>query len=140
MPVQSKLFAAATVAVLLLQGCAHKQVVVAPAAEPYDEAYHAAKCTVDPNPVRLGTEQKITVKMSVGNDGGWCAVRMAQVKAALLRTVPQHGKAYFRNIPDRDLTRLQYTPASGFTGTDSFTFQLVPSGAKVVTTVTVTPQ
>lgn len=133
---QARWFMVMGVAALALQGCKEPPPVLAPPVEPADEAGHAAKCQVDPNPVVLNGKDAVDVKLSVANDGGWCAVRLAQSKSALLRTPPQHGSVYFRNV--RDITRLQYTPAPGYTGPDSFTFQLVPSGAPIRTTVDVT--
>lgn len=132
---RAKLIAVLGLTGLLIQGCAEKPQAVQ-MQEPADEAGHAAKCDVTPNPVVLHGADAVKVAMTVGNDGGWCAVRMAQSKTAILRQPPEHGKPYFRNV--RDISRLQYYPAAGFAGTDSFTFQMIPSGALVKTTVTVT--
>lgn len=121
--------------IMLLQACAKPPVVVPPQMEPADEAGHAADCQVTPNPVDVTKEPTVKVQMTVGNDGGWCAVRMEQVKTALLRVQPQHGEPYFRNV--RDITRLQYTPAAGYAGTDNFSFEVLPTGAKIETSVTV---
>jgi hypothetical protein len=126
-------FAVSTV--LLLQACAKPPVVVPPQFEPQDEAGHAVDCKVTPNPVVLGNVTSVHVDMVVGNDGGWCAVRMPQIKTALLRVAPEHGAPYFRNV--RDITRLQYTPAAGYAGQDHFTFEILPNGVKIETTVTV---
>lgn len=133
---QAKLLIALMFAGLLLEGCAtdNKPAPV----EPPDEAGHAAKCEVTPSPVPVKEGAAVDVKMTVGNDGGWCAVRLSQVKAGLLRVPPQNGKVYFHNV--RDLTRLEYTPRAGFAGADAFTFQLVPGNATVRTTVTVEPR
>ena len=132
---QARLLAVLGLAILI-QGCAQNAAPLAPAVEPADEAGHAAKCDVTPNPLPIAGAAPATAQMTVGNDGGWCAVRLAQVKSAVLRTPPAHGKPYFRNV--RDITRLQYTPAPGYTGPDSFVFQLVPGGTLVRTNVTVT--
>jgi hypothetical protein len=124
---------------LLAQGCAPQQQAAAPAQEPYDEAGHAAHCDVAPNPLPISGTAPADVKMTVGNDGGWCAVRLGSLaRVAVLRTAPEHGTVYFRNVASRELTRLQYTPATGYSGTDSFVFQLQPSNVLVRTSVTVT--
>lgn len=123
-------------AALLMQACAQKPLVQTPVAEAPDEAGHAAQCSFTPNPATIDPATPLQVKVEVTNDGGWCAVRLNQVKTALLRTPPEHGRVYFRNV--RDLTRLQYTPNAGFAGTDHFKFQIQPGAAIVEADVTVT--
>lgn len=78
--------------------------------------------------------------MRVANDGGWCAISVQldgqPYAAGLLTDPPAHGKVYIH--PVGNFTRIDYTPDSGFTGTDSFVVQLIPGNPALRTTVTVT--
>jgi hypothetical protein len=85
------------------------------------------------------------VPVSVGNDGGWCAISVARAgskdtgpipyKTGLLAGRPSHGKVYIHTVGDA--TRIDYTPAPGYAGPDSFTVTLVPGAAVLRAEVTV---
>jgi hypothetical protein len=85
--------------------------------------------------------------MTVGNDGGWCAISVMQpasskesgptpYKAGLLTSRPAHGKVYVHTVGDA--TRIDYRPAPGYAGPDSFAVTLVPGNAVLRADVTVT--
>ena len=81
-----------------------------------------------------------TATMTVGNDGGWCGVTVAQsggrpFSAGLLQTRAQHGRVHVHTVGDN--TRIDYTPDTGFTGADSFAVKLVPGNATLTVNVTV---
>ncbi len=78
--------------------------------------------------------------MAVGNDGGWCAITVANegepYAAQLLTSRPAHGRVYYH--PVGDATRIDYTPSPGFAGTDSFTVRLLPGEGSIRANVSVT--
>ena len=86
----------------------------------------------------------VTVAMTVGNDGGWCAIPVTRpggaagrqpYAAGLLVAGPAHGKVYIHTVGD--VTRIDYTPAAGFAGSDAFTVSLLPGEARIAARVTV---
>jgi hypothetical protein len=84
--------------------------------------------------------QTVEAKMIVGNDGGWCGIRMHQdgpkpYGAGLLTTRPGHGAVTIHVVGDD--TRIDYTPDRKFTGSDGFAVRLVPGDATVQVTVAV---
>lgn len=89
---------------------------------------------------RLKDGQEVTVSMQVGNDGGWCAIPVARdgkPYAAGLLTVPaSHGTVFIHPVGNE--TRIDYTPAPGFTGTDAFTVKLIPGYPALRVMVSVT--
>lgn len=126
----------------LLAGCAHPAPTVqstsgAPVYA-FDLQGAAKQCTA-PKPGL--TDGKTTqVAMKVGNDGGWCAITVAQkdgtpYAAGLLRSGPAHGKVYIHTVGD--VTRIDYTPSPGFVGTDRFTVSLLPGRPVIDAQVTV---
>nr|WP_294551377.1 hypothetical protein [uncultured Rhodopila sp.] len=79
--------------------------------------------------------------IKVGNDGGWCGLRVRQggakpFDAGLLVARPDHGAVLIHEVGDD--TRIDYTPDRRFTGSDSFTVKLIPGGEKIKVAVTVT--
>jgi hypothetical protein len=94
-----------------------------------DLAGGAKLCTVTPPKPVLVAGKTTAVAMRVANDGGWCAVSVAQAgphpyDAGLLTGRPAHGTVYIHSVGDD--TRIDYTPDRGFAGTDGFTVSLVP--------------
>jgi hypothetical protein len=78
--------------------------------------------------------------MSVGNDGGWCAIHVSQAgphpyDVGLLTARAAHGIVYVHPVGDD--TRIDYTPKKGFTGSDAFNVKLVPGNAELHVTVAV---
>jgi len=129
---------AALAAVCLIQGCAPQQA--APSGTRLyasDFAGGAKSCAVPTVSITDGKET--AVPMTVGNDGGWCGITVAQsgrpFAAGLLTTRPTHGKVYIHTVGDN--TRIDYTPDTGFTGSDSFTARLVPGDGSLRVAVTV---
>ena len=90
--------------------------------------------------MRLTPGKETAATMAVGNDGGWCATTLAesgQPYAAGLLTVPAaHGTVYIHTVGDG--TRIDYTPDTGFAGSDSFTVTLLPGRPVLQMAVTVT--
>ena len=100
-----------------------------------DQTGGAKQCTVSPVTPVAGKE--VSATMSVGNDGGWCAISVHQEGpspfAAGLLTVPAgHGRVYIHPVGDD--TRIDYTPDVGYVGPDAFTVTLLP-GHSVIRTI-----
>ena len=126
--------------VLLLDGCQQPPARPASTRRLYatDQAGGAKSCTVSPvTPPAAGKEAQVT--MTVGNDGGWCAITVANegepYAAELLTSRPAHGRVYYH--PVGDATRIDYTPNAGFAGTDSFTVRLLPGEGLIHANVSV---
>ena len=83
-----------------------------------------------------------TATMTVGNDGGWCGVTVAQsgrpFSAGLVQTRAQHGQLNVHSVGDN--TRVDYIPDPGFTGADSFAVKMVPGNPVLTVNVTVAPK
>ena len=83
--------------------------------------------------------KETTATVSVGNDGGWCAVTVDNdghpYAAGLLVTRPAHGRVYIHTVGDA--TRIDYFPAKGYAGPDSYAVQLLPGEGTVRATVSV---
>jgi len=127
-------------ATALLAGCA-KPPPPAPTARLYaiDLAGAARRCTVGPLTPVAGKE--VAARMTVGNDGGWCAFAVAQpgpqpYAAGLLTEQPAHGRVYIHPVGDN--TRIDYTPDGGYVGPDAFIVTLLPGRAVIRATVSVT--
>ncbi len=105
-----------------------------------DLAGGAKSCAVPSVTITHGQES--SVPMTVGNDGGWCAITIAQggqpYAAGLLTILPTHGKVYIHTVGDA--TRIDYTPDAGFTGSDNFAVRTVPGNDLLRVAVTVTPK
>jgi hypothetical protein len=128
---------------LMLQGCADmRQPEAASGARVYsaDMGGGARSCTVPK--LSLADGKPSEAPMTVGNDGGWCALTVAQsdgrpYDAGLLKQQPGHGKVLIHEVGDS--TRIDYTPDPRFTGTDSFQVMLIPGDAVIRAAVTVVP-
>jgi len=104
-----------------------------------DLAGAAKQCTVGPLVPVAGKE--VAARMTVGNDGGWCAFTVAQpgphpYASGLLTEQPAHGRVYIHPVGDD--TRIDYTPDAGYIGPDAFIVALLPGRAVIRATVTVT--
>jgi hypothetical protein len=131
---------AITATALLLQACAEKP----PSAPPIrvyaaDVAGGAKSCDAPKVAPVAGQETPVAVK--VGNDGGWCGITVntggKPYAAGLLATGPAHGKVLIHTVGND--TRIDYTPARGFTGADSFSVKLIPGDAIIRASVSVVP-
>jgi hypothetical protein len=84
--------------------------------------------------------QSVLVQMQVSNEGGWCGITTSRGGSAfdsyLIVTRPAHGKVFAHRVGTN--TRIDYTPDTGFAGTDSFAVRLVPGNAVLQAGVTVT--
>ena len=128
---------------LLLQGCAPQQAAgpAASGAREYevDQQGEARVCTV-PKPPALADGKEAALPMTVGNNGGWCGIDLTRnggpYAYGLLTARPAHGKVLIHTVGDR--TRIDYTPAPGYAGPDSFIARLSPGEATLRVTVTVT--
>ena len=114
-------------AVLLLAACAPKpQPVVA---GPDLNVGIASVCK--PSSPTLVPGAVAQAEMQMNNDGGWCAIRVADAKApflvGLVHDRPAHGRVLVRAAGDQ--TFLDYVPAPGYAGPDSFTAILRPHEA-----------
>lgn len=79
--------------------------------------------------------------MNLANDGGWCGLRLHQsgpkpYEAGLLTARATHGNVTIHEVGDE--TRVDYVPDRGFSGSDSFSVQLIPGNASISVAVTVT--
>jgi hypothetical protein len=108
-----------------------------------DQKGAAKSCTVPKVTPEDGKETPVPI--TVGNDGGRCAISVARpgskewepapYKTGLLTGRPSHGKAYIHTVGDA--TRIDYTPAPGYAGPDSFAVTLLPGAAVLRVEVTV---
>ena len=118
---------AALLGVALLQGCAPKPSIVEEAA-PSPDLYGripARACSVTPIVLRDGGESATT--MTVANDGGFCGASLADqgghpFEVGLVTAPPVHGKPLIHTVGSK--TEIDYTPARGFVGSDSFIVRL----------------
>jgi hypothetical protein len=128
-------------AALLLAACVQQpQVAIAPAGPNLNAGIAAACAPTEPKLVPGATAQ---AEMRMDNDGGWCAVRVADMgapfKFGLVKSRPAHGRVVIR--PAGSQTFLDYVPAAGYTGPDSFTVALAARQAgQADSTVHVTVQ
>jgi hypothetical protein len=125
----------------LLAGCQSKPP--APSARIYavDQAGGAKSCTAPS--VDLGDGKSAEAAMSMANDGGWCAITLAQrgrapYAAGVIQTRALHGQVYVHTVGDA--TRIDYTPDANFTGTDNFAVRLIPGNPVLSVNVAVTPK
>jgi hypothetical protein len=96
-------------------------------------------CTVADAP-KLTDAQQTEVPMTVGNDGGFCGLRVAKpgpepFDAGLLTARAANGRVRVQSVGD--YTRIDYMADSGFVGTDSFVVRLLPGSTSVKVNVTV---
>lgn len=103
-----------------------------------DQTGAARQCRT--GPVTLSAGKATTAAMTVGNDGGWCAISVNAAgqpySAGLLTTPAQHGKVYVHAVGDA--TRIDYTPDRGYAGADAFMITLLPGRPQLHVNVTVT--
>lgn len=130
-------------AALLLAACVQKQVA-APPGPNVNEGIASVCKPSDPTLVPGAVAQ---AQMQMGNDGGWCAVRVSDAGqpfvVGLVHDRPAHGRVVIRAAGNQ--TFLDYVPAPGYSGPDSFTAILRPhaqgqADSQVHVTVTVAPK
>ncbi|HYZ24536.1 MAG TPA: Ig-like domain-containing protein, partial [Rhodopila sp.] len=108
---------------LMLQGCAEKTATAAgPRVYLADLQGQAKQC--DAPKLTPAAGQTADVAMKLGNDGGWCGVSVSPNGPGLLISRPAHGTVNIHQVGD--VTRIDYTPARGFAGSDNFAVKIVP--------------
>jgi len=84
--------------------------------------------------------QTVLAQVQMSNEGGWCGISANRGGAAfdsyLLVARPGHGRVFAHHVGRS--TRIDYTPDTGFAGTDSFAVRMVPGNAVIQGAVTVT--
>ena len=98
----------------------------------------AKRCSV--NSVTPVAGKVVIATMTVGNEGGWCAISVHQpgpapFAAGLLTRFATHGRVHIHPVGDH--TRIDYTPDAGYAGPDSFLVTLLPDRSEVQANVTV---
>lgn len=126
----------------LLQGCANKAGPLSSGPRVYAMDMNGGARTCEVTKPALAAGKVADATMKVGNDGGWCGLPVRNggkpYDAGLLAVRAAHGKVFVHSVGSD--TRIDYTPDSGFTGTDSFTVQLLPGEAGVRVAVTTVPK
>lgn len=124
----------------LLQACSQQTASPAASARVYAADVQGAAKQCDVPKIDPAAGQTTDAAAKVGNDGGWCGLPVHQpgpkpFDAGLLTARPAHGTVLIHEVGD--LTRIDYTPARGYAGTDSFSVKLLPGDATIHETVTV---
>jgi hypothetical protein len=131
---------AATFAVMLVVSWA---ATSAGQTESVDKLTKASECTYQGGHFING--QKLTVQMTVKNDGGWCwsdgysspsTGRYLSARDLVVTDPPKHGHAVVGDMPNHYL-RIAYQPAPGFSGQDSFTVHYNVTEAEKTIQITV---
>jgi hypothetical protein len=124
------------VAAVLLQGCKQQQSAWN-GIYAIDATGGARTCVVPP--VSLPDGQAGVVQMQVSNEGGWCGETLSHNGVAydsyLLVTRPSHGRVFAHRVGNN--TRIDYTPDTGYVGSDSFAVRLIPGNGVFQAAVTV---
>ncbi|MEN3167696.1 Ig-like domain-containing protein [Gluconobacter sp. OJB] len=117
---------------LLLSGCAQQPIVqrsVAP--NPFGYQRTSAVCHV--SAVKKAADGTMSVDMTVRSDDGLCSIAIQKPLGGNYASFgvnppPSHGKAFLYNYDGK--TYVDYTPATAYAGTDSFTAELIPGGGQ----------
>ncbi len=132
-------------AAFLLAACVQKPVAPPPVAGPNVNEGMASACKPSTPILEPGAVAQAEIQMD--DDGGWCAVRVADMGrpflVGLVHERPAHGRVLVRTAGDQ--TFLDYLPGPGYTGPDSFTTILRPhepgqADSTVHVTVVVVPK
>lgn len=127
---------------VLLDACAQPapQAAAPPPAPlpPHLGPPRAANCSV--TPFTLADGGTAEVRMTVGNDGGYCPIRLSRKNggpydAGLEPVPPHHGKTLI--VRYNGQTSIEYLPNPGFVGQDSFVARLVVRSTPGYTTLNV---
>ena len=120
--------AAAFALLAMLPGCdllGPKTAANGQALAPVSDEGIARSCTA--SAVDFSTTTNATATIAVSNEGGWCAVKASEkdgqaFATGLVRVKPDHGRIYVEKAGAQ--TRVQYFPAAGYVGADTFTVGL----------------
>ncbi len=126
---------------LLLQACSKGPAPGATGSRIYAADVTGAAKSCEVSTPSLTDAKTSTATMKLANDGGWCAIKVAQsgsrpFATGLLTARPTHGKVFIHQVGDD--TRIDYTPDRGFAGTDSFSVKLLPGESVIRVAVTST--
>ena len=123
----------------VLGGCA--QVAPRPTVSPNPFGYLKRSAVCSTGPINT-TAAGLLVAIKTRSDDGLCSVGLSEPKGGayasfLLSTLPMHGNSFIYNYDDH--TIVNYTAATAYAGTDSFTVSLIPTarGPRVPLTVDV---
>jgi hypothetical protein len=143
-PVRAKLPRLAWIAVLasggLLAACSNPAAPAGSTQRVYAADLAGAAKLCDAPGITPSGNAVTDATINVGNDGGWCGLRVRQggarpFDAGLLVARPEHGSVLIHEVGDD--TRIDYTPDRRFAGTDSFTVKLIPGEERIKVAVTV---
>ena len=145
-PVPVRPRVAAALALLgLLAGCAGppKPQASGPAPRLYAIDLQGAAKLCKVTQVKPQAGKTVAATMTIGNDGGWCAIAVHQTEAGapepyaagLLTARAAHGRVYIHTVGAD--TRIDYTPVAGYAGPDRFSVSLLPESAAIQVSVTV---
>jgi len=114
-------------AVLALSACAPKPQVLQ-ASDPRNDGIAKVCTPTNPDTSKPGP---YTAAIAMSNDG-WCGVSVVDrsgkpFSLALVRVRPSHGRVFNQEVAN--VRRIEYPPAAGYTGADSFTVALRSSQA-----------
>ena len=123
---------------LAAQGCSPRPPVQAAAMPLHYGPPPARLCKL--SPFALAEGASTPVQMTVSNDGGYCAIMVAQkaggaFDAGLEPVQPSHGTALI--IKYNNQTSIEYVPEPRHLGTDAFTVRLIVRGQPGYTTLPV---
>ena len=140
LPRRAAVWCALALGGLLLQGCGEKpSASQAPQPRLFASDFQGAAKSCTASKPELTPGKDATATMTVGNDGGWCAISVTDggkpYATGLLIGQPSHGSVYVH--PVGNATRIDYTPDSGFAGDDAFTVRLLPESPVLRVSVTV---
>ena len=113
-----------TALLAVLTGCDARNATTVDGGRVSDEGI-ARSCTA--SPVDIAAAANVTATMQTSNEGGWCAIRVAErdgqpFATGLVRARPEHGRIVIEKAGTQ--TRVQYYPTAGYTGADTFTVAL----------------
>ena len=129
----------AVAGLLGLQACAQPQQAAAPGPRIYavDVQGRSALCDVPQGGVTLAAGRPTEATMTMDNDGGWCGIATNRAGPGLVSAKPSNGRLHVRKVGA--ITRVDYIPDRGFTGTDTFAVKLLPDQAELKVAATVQP-
>lgn len=139
---QSLLMGVALTFAVFAAGCQDGKIAAAgPRIFAADLAGKAKACTAPA--VQLVDAKPTAAELTIGNDGGWCGIGLAQASrrpyaAGLVQARASHGQVFVRTVGDE--TRVDYTPDANFTGKDHFAVRFLPGNAVLNVAVTVRPR
>lgn len=130
------LAAAAGLSALAAACAPPQQAAPGPRIYAVDVQGRSALCDV-PRGVTLAADRATEATMTMDNDGGWCGIATNRAGPGLVTAKPANGRLHVRKVGA--ITRVDYIPDRGFTGTDAFAVKLLPDQAELKVAATVQP-